>query len=34
MGKEAAEHALKNFHYKITSKKMLDLINDKVLKRG
>ena len=34
MGKEAAEHALKNFHYKITSKRMLDLINDKVLKKG
>ena len=26
MGKAAAQHALENFHYKITSKRMLDLI--------
>ncbi len=30
MGKEAAEHALRNFHYKVTSKRMLDLIKEKV----
>ncbi|MEM3113143.1 MAG: glycosyltransferase family 4 protein [Candidatus Pacearchaeota archaeon] len=27
MGREAADYALKNFHYKIVAKKMLDLIN-------
>jgi alpha-maltose-1-phosphate synthase len=32
MGKNAAEHALKNFHYKIISQRMLDLINQHVLK--
>ena len=32
MGEEAARHALKNFHYKVTSKRMLDLINKYVLK--
>ncbi len=26
MGRNAAEHALKNFHYKVTAKKMLDLV--------
>ena len=30
IGKEAAEHALKNFHYKVTAKKMLDLIQAKI----
>ena len=32
MGKAAAEHALENFHYKVTAKKMLDLINEHALK--
>jgi starch synthase len=32
MGKNAAEHALKNFHYRITARKMFDLINEHVLK--
>ncbi len=32
MGKAAAKHALENFHYKVTAKKMIDLINEKVLK--
>ena len=31
MGKAAAEHALKNFHYKVTAKKMIELIKDNVL---
>lgn len=33
MGQAAAEHALKNFNYKVTSKKMLDLIEKHVLKK-
>ena len=33
MGKAAAEHALKNFHYKITAKRMIDLIEKFVIKR-
>ncbi|OIO43268.1 glycosyl transferase family 1 [Candidatus Pacearchaeota archaeon CG10_big_fil_rev_8_21_14_0_10_31_9] len=33
MGKAASEHALKNFHYKVTAKRMLDLINKYVLKK-
>jgi glycosyltransferase involved in cell wall biosynthesis len=32
MGKDAAEHALKNFHYKVIAQRMLDLINQYVLK--
>lgn len=32
MGKNAAEHALKNFHYLISSQRMLELINQHVLK--
>jgi alpha-maltose-1-phosphate synthase len=32
IGKNAAEHALKTFNYKITAQKMLDLINQHVLK--
>ncbi len=32
MGKRAAEHALKTFNYKITAQRMLDLINQHVLK--
>lgn len=31
MGKNAAEHALKNFHYKLISQRMLDLVNKYVL---
>ena len=31
MGKNAAEHALKNFHYKVTAQKMLDLIKSKII---
>lgn len=31
MGKNAAEHALKTFNYKITAQRMLDLINEFVL---
>jgi glycosyltransferase involved in cell wall biosynthesis len=31
MGRNAAEHALKNFHYKIIAQRMLDLINQNVL---
>lgn len=30
MGKDAAEHALRNFHYKVTAKKMIELIERKV----
>jgi alpha-maltose-1-phosphate synthase len=30
MGKAAAEHALKNFHYRVTAQKMLDLIKSKL----
>jgi glycosyltransferase involved in cell wall biosynthesis len=30
MGKNAREHAIKNFDYKITSKKMLDVIKEKL----
>jgi alpha-maltose-1-phosphate synthase len=30
MGKAAREHAVKNFDYKVTSKKMLDVIRDKL----
>ena len=33
MGENAARHALENFHYKITSKRMLDLINRYVLNK-
>ena len=32
MGKRAAEHALRTFNYKITAQRMLDLINQHVLK--
>ncbi|MEM3074879.1 MAG: glycosyltransferase family 4 protein [Candidatus Pacearchaeota archaeon] len=32
MGKNAAEHALKNFHYKITAEKILNLIKEKLMK--
>ena len=32
MGKRAAEHALKTFNYKITAQRMLELINQHVLK--
>lgn len=32
MGKNAAEHALKNFNYKVTAKNILDLINEHVMK--
>jgi alpha-maltose-1-phosphate synthase len=32
MGKNAAEHAIKNFHYKVIAQRMLDLINQQVLK--
>jgi len=31
MGIKAGEHALKNFHYKVIAKRMIDLINDNVL---
>jgi len=31
MGKAAAEHALKNFHYKIIAQKMIDLIQKNVI---
>jgi alpha-maltose-1-phosphate synthase len=30
MGKAAAKHALKNFHYKVVAKKMLDLIKNNI----
>ncbi|HTZ41947.1 MAG TPA: glycosyltransferase family 4 protein [Candidatus Omnitrophota bacterium] len=33
MGKDAAEHALKNFNYKTTAQRMLDLINEFAIKR-
>ncbi len=33
MGKAAAEHALKNFHYRDIAKRMADLINKHVLKK-
>ena len=33
MGKAAAQHALENFHYKITSKRMLDLIEKYVVEK-
>jgi starch synthase len=33
MGKNAAEHALKNFHYKVTAKRMLDLIEKYGIKK-
>lgn len=33
MGRNASEHALKNFHYKVTAQKMLDLINTKILNK-
>lgn len=33
MGKAAAEHALKNFHYNVTAKKMIELIEKNVLKK-
>lgn len=33
MGKAAAEHALKNFHYKVTAGKMIELIKENVLNR-
>jgi len=29
LGKNAREHAVKNFDYKVTSKKMLDVIKEK-----
>ncbi|PIN94452.1 glycosyl transferase family 1 [Candidatus Pacearchaeota archaeon CG10_big_fil_rev_8_21_14_0_10_30_48] len=32
IGREATKHALDNFHYKVTAKKMLDLIKGNVLK--
>ena len=34
MGKAAAEHALKNFNYKVSAKKILDLIKEKVLDKS
>ncbi|MEK6800736.1 MAG: glycosyltransferase, partial [Nanoarchaeota archaeon] len=34
MGKDAAEHALKNFHYKVTAKRMIDLIEKHALKKS
>ncbi|MFZ1970679.1 MAG: glycosyltransferase family 4 protein [Candidatus Nanoarchaeia archaeon] len=34
MGKNAAEHTLNNFHYKLTSQRMLDLINKYVLNKN
>lgn len=33
MGKNAAEHALEKFHYKVTSKRMLDLIEKNVVEK-
>ena len=33
MGRNAARHALENFHYKVTAKRMLDLINRYVLNK-
>ncbi len=33
MGKAGAEHTLKNFHYKVTAKRMIDLIEKFVLKK-
>jgi len=33
MGQNAAEHALENFHYKITAQRMLDLIEKYVVKK-
>jgi glycosyltransferase involved in cell wall biosynthesis len=33
MGKNAVEHVLKNFHYRVTAQKMLDLINKHVLNK-
>jgi alpha-maltose-1-phosphate synthase len=32
MGRDAAKHALENFHYKIVAKKMIDLIQENLLK--
>ncbi len=34
MGKAAAEHALKNFHYKIIAQKMVDLIQENVIQKS
>lgn len=34
MGHEASTHALKNFHYTVTAKKMKDLIEEHVMKRN
>src|SRR3989338_3708323 len=31
MGEAAAKHTLENFHYKVTAKKMLDLIKEKII---
>lgn len=33
MGRNAAEHALKNFNYKVAAQRMLDLINEHVLNK-
>ncbi len=33
MGKDAAEHALNNFHYRVTAQRMLNLINEHVLNK-
>ena len=33
MGRAASEHALRNFHYKITAGKMVDLIGENVLRK-
>ncbi len=33
MGRAGAEHALKNFHYKVTAKKMIDLIKNNILEK-
>jgi glycosyltransferase involved in cell wall biosynthesis len=33
MGKNAAEHALKNFNYKVSAQRMLDLINQHILNK-
>ena len=33
MGNAAAKHALENFHYKVTAKKIADLVAKKILKK-
>ena len=34
MGQAAAEHTLKNFHYKVVAQKMMDLIQEHVLNKS